>query len=73
MAARKQAQETDSVLSPELSPLCAKAGSLRRGSRRRRSHRTLSEEVGEEDAEEKLDLLLEPLVRWRMLRCCIYC
>ncbi|CAL8322396.1 unnamed protein product [Arctogadus glacialis] len=61
LAARKQAQDTDSVLSPELSPLCAKAGSLWRGSRRRRSHRTLSEEAGEEDAEEKLDLLEEPL------------
>uniref|UniRef100_A0A4W6CHR2 Sodium channel protein n=1 Tax=Lates calcarifer TaxID=8187 RepID=A0A4W6CHR2_LATCA len=47
--AKRQAQETDSVLSPELSPICLKAGSIRRSSsRRRRSHRTLSEETAEE-------------------------
>ncbi|KAM7378876.1 hypothetical protein PAMP_004470 [Pampus punctatissimus] len=56
LAAKRQAQETDSVLSPELSPFCLKAGSMRRGSsRRRRSHRTLSEETAEEAAEEKFD------------------
>ncbi|KAM4604673.1 sodium channel protein type 3 subunit alpha-like [Polymixia lowei] len=58
LAARRQAQETDSVLSPELSPICLKMGSIRRNSsRRRRSHRTLSEETGEEAA----DLLDEPM------------
>ncbi|XP_055359842.1 sodium channel protein type 4 subunit alpha B-like isoform X2 [Betta splendens] len=56
LAARRQAQETDSVLSPELSPFCLKAGSIRRSSsRRRRSHRALSEETAEEAAEEKCD------------------
>ncbi|XP_051809469.1 sodium channel protein type 4 subunit alpha-like [Acanthochromis polyacanthus] len=60
LAAKRQAQETDSVLSPELSPFCVKTGSIRRGSsRRRRSHRTLSEETGEAAAEEKLDPLDE--------------
>uniref|UniRef100_A0A4W6CG23 Sodium channel protein n=1 Tax=Lates calcarifer TaxID=8187 RepID=A0A4W6CG23_LATCA len=55
--------ETDSVLSPELSPICLKAGSIRRSSsRRRRSHRTLSEETAEEAAEEKFDPLDEPMV-----------
>uniref|UniRef100_A0AAX7UBB7 Sodium channel protein n=1 Tax=Astatotilapia calliptera TaxID=8154 RepID=A0AAX7UBB7_ASTCA len=50
LAAKRQAQETDSVLSPELSPFCVKyTGSIRRSSsRRRRSHRTLSEETAEE-------------------------
>lgn len=63
MAARRQAQETDSVLSPELSPFCLKAGSIRRSSsRRRRSHRMLSEETAEEAAEEKFDPLDEPVV-----------
>lgn len=63
LAARRQAQETDSVLSPELSPFCLKAGSIRRSSsRRRRSHRTLSEETAEEAAEEKFDPLDEPMV-----------
>lgn len=52
------------MLSPELSPFCLKAGSMRRSSsRRRRSHRTLSEETGEEAAEEKFDPLDEPMVR----------
>ncbi|KAM7401215.1 hypothetical protein PAMA_005416 [Pampus argenteus] len=56
LAAKRQAQETDSVLSPELSPFCLKAGSMRRGSsKRRRSHRTLSEETAEEATEEKFD------------------
>ncbi|KAM3604260.1 uncharacterized protein V6R79_008628 [Siganus canaliculatus] len=60
LAARRQAQETDSVLSPELSPFCLKAGSIRRSSsRRRRSHRTLSEETAEEAAEENVDPLDE--------------
>uniref|UniRef100_A0AAQ6IJL8 Sodium channel protein n=1 Tax=Anabas testudineus TaxID=64144 RepID=A0AAQ6IJL8_ANATE len=46
---RRQAQETDSVLSPELSPFCLKTGSIRRSnSRRRRSHRALSEETAQE-------------------------
>ncbi|CAK6952055.1 sodium channel protein type 4 subunit alpha B-like isoform X1 [Scomber scombrus] len=59
--ARSKAQETDSVLSPELSPFCLKTGSIRRNSsRRRRSHRTLSEET-EEAAEEKFDPLDEPM------------
>uniref|UniRef100_A0A665XF63 Sodium channel protein n=1 Tax=Echeneis naucrates TaxID=173247 RepID=A0A665XF63_ECHNA len=54
--------ETDSVLSPELSPLCQKTGSIRRSScRRRRSHRTLSEETEEEAAEEKFDPVDEPM------------
>ncbi|CAB1434025.1 unnamed protein product [Pleuronectes platessa] len=65
LAARRQAQETDSVLSPELSPFCLKTGSIRRNSsRRRRSHRTLSEETEEEAAEEKfepMDELMPPL------------
>ncbi|KAM4727672.1 sodium channel protein type 2 subunit alpha-like isoform 2-T2 [Anableps anableps] len=56
LAAKRQAQETDSVVSPELSPFCLKAGSIRRSSsRRRRSHRTLSEETAAEAAEEKLE------------------
>ncbi|XP_054452035.1 sodium channel protein type 4 subunit alpha B-like [Anoplopoma fimbria] len=59
---RQQAQDTDSVLSPELSPLCLKTGSIRRNSsRRRRSHRALSEETAEEAAEEKFDPLDEPM------------
>ncbi|XP_047446268.1 sodium channel protein type 4 subunit alpha-like [Mugil cephalus] len=64
LAAKRQAQETDSVLSPELSPFCLKAGSIRRNSsRRRRSHRTLSEETEEvaEDKEEPLDEPMPPL------------
>ncbi|XP_056149166.1 sodium channel protein type 4 subunit alpha B-like [Lampris incognitus] len=61
LAAKRQVQETDSVLSPELSPFCLKRGSLRRSSRRRRSHRTLSEETAEEAAEEKFDPLDEPM------------
>ncbi|XP_023254532.1 sodium channel protein type 3 subunit alpha-like, partial [Seriola lalandi dorsalis] len=62
LAAKRQAQETDSVLSPELSPICQKTGSIRRSScRRRRSHRTLSEETEEEAAEEKFDPLDEPM------------
>uniref|UniRef100_UPI0037E891E9 sodium channel protein type 2 subunit alpha-like n=1 Tax=Semicossyphus pulcher TaxID=241346 RepID=UPI0037E891E9 len=61
LAVKRQAQETDSVLSPEMSPFCLKAGSIRRSSsRRRRSHRTLSEETGEEAAEE-FDPLDEPM------------
>lgn len=52
------------MLSPELSPFCLKAGSIRRSSsRRRRSHRTLSEETTEEAAEDKFDPLDEPIVR----------
>ncbi|XP_057712848.1 sodium channel protein type 4 subunit alpha B-like isoform X2 [Corythoichthys intestinalis] len=59
MAAKRQAQESDSILSPELSPFRAKFGSIRRCStKRRRSHRTLSEETAEE-AEDKLDPLDE--------------
>ncbi|XP_035860680.1 sodium channel protein type 4 subunit alpha B-like isoform X3 [Sander lucioperca] len=55
-AKRQQAQDTDSVLSPELSPFCLKTGSIcRNNSRRRRSHRTLSEETAEEAAEENFD------------------
>ncbi|XP_029930098.1 sodium channel protein type 4 subunit alpha-like [Myripristis murdjan] len=63
LAAKRQAQaqETDSVLSPELSPFCMKMGSIRRSSRRRRSHRTLSEETAEEAAEDKSDPLDEPM------------
>ncbi|XP_070830044.1 sodium channel protein type 2 subunit alpha-like isoform X2 [Chaetodon trifascialis] len=62
LAARRQAQDTDSVLSPELSPFCVKIGSIRRSSsRRRRSHRTLSEETAEEAAEEKFEPLDEPM------------
>ncbi|XP_039998843.1 sodium channel protein type 4 subunit alpha B-like [Xiphias gladius] len=62
LAAKRQAQETDSVLSPELSPFCLKTGSIRRSSsRRRRSHRTLSEETAEEAAEEKFDPVDEPM------------
>ncbi|XP_016527258.1 sodium channel protein type 4 subunit alpha B-like [Poecilia formosa] len=56
LAAKRQAQETDSIVSPELSPFCLKAGSIRRSSsRRRRSHRTLSEETAAEAAEERLE------------------
>ncbi|XP_076018233.1 sodium channel protein type 5 subunit alpha-like [Genypterus blacodes] len=65
LAARRQAQETDSVLSPELSPLCLKTGALRRcSSARRRSHRMFSEETEEEAAEEKenLDPLDDPML-----------
>ncbi|XP_051282255.1 sodium channel protein type 4 subunit alpha B-like isoform X2 [Dicentrarchus labrax] len=59
LAAKRQAQDTDSVLSPELSPFCLKTGSIRRSSsRRRRSHRMLSEETAEEAADEDN---LEPL------------
>ncbi|XP_069020500.1 sodium channel protein type 2 subunit alpha-like [Embiotoca jacksoni] len=62
LAAKRQVQETDSVLSPELSPFCLKAGSIRRNSsRRRRSHRMLSEETAEEAAEDKFDPLDEPM------------
>ncbi|XP_071398997.1 sodium channel protein type 2 subunit alpha-like [Centroberyx affinis] len=62
LAAKRQAQETDSVLSPELSPFCLKTGSIRRSSsRRRRSHRALSEETAEEAAEDKSDPLDEPM------------
>ncbi|KAM3866083.1 sodium channel protein type 2 subunit alpha-like [Diretmus argenteus] len=61
LAAKRQAQETDLVLSPELSPFCLKTGSTRRNSRRRRSHRALSEETEEEAAEEKFDPLDEPM------------
>lgn len=62
-AKRLKAQDTDSVLSPELSPVCLKTGSIRRNSsRRRRSHRPLSEETAEEAAEEKFDPLDEPMV-----------
>ncbi|XP_006802755.1 sodium channel protein type 4 subunit alpha B-like [Neolamprologus brichardi] len=61
LAAKRQAQETDSVLSPELSPFCVKyTGSIRRSSsRRRRSHRMLSEEMAEEAAEQKMEPLEE--------------
>lgn len=64
LAAKRQAQETDSVLSPELSPFCVKyTGSIRRSSsRRRRSHRTLSEETAEEAAEQKMEPLEEVMV-----------
>ncbi|KAK5888683.1 hypothetical protein CesoFtcFv8_014749 [Champsocephalus esox] len=59
---QQQAQDTDSVLSPELSPICLKMGSIRRNSsRRRRSHRALSEETEEEAAEEKFDPADEPM------------
>lgn len=65
MAAKRQAQETDSIVSPELSPFCMKAGSIRRSnSRRRRSHRTLSEETAAEAAEEKLDPMDEAVVHY---------
>ncbi|XP_068426059.1 sodium channel protein type 2 subunit alpha-like [Clinocottus analis] len=61
-AKRQQALDTDSVLSPELSPFCLKTGSIRRSSsRRRRSHRALSEETAEEAAEEKFDPLDDPM------------
>lgn len=65
LAAKRQTQESDSVLSPELSPLCLKTGALRRcSSGRRRSHRMLSEETAEEAAEEKenFDPLDDPMV-----------
>ncbi|KAF3858581.1 hypothetical protein F7725_011782 [Dissostichus mawsoni] len=58
---QQQAQDTDSVLSPELSPICLKMGSIRRNSSRRRSHRALSEETEEEAAEEKFDPPDEPM------------
>ncbi|KAM8839363.1 sodium channel protein type 2 subunit alpha-like isoform 1-T1 [Synchiropus picturatus] len=59
--AKRQAQEADSVLSPEISPFCQKMGSIRRSSsRRRRSHRTLSEATAEE-ADEDIDPLDEPM------------
>ncbi|XP_058488891.1 sodium channel protein type 4 subunit alpha B-like [Solea solea] len=62
LAAKRHVQEKDCVLSPELSPLCMKAGSTRRSSiRRRRSHRMLSEEMEEEGEDEKFDQLDEPL------------
>ncbi|XP_026231077.1 sodium channel protein type 4 subunit alpha-like isoform X3 [Anabas testudineus] len=62
LAAKRQAQETDSVLSPELSPFCLKTGSIRRSnSRRRRSHRALSEETAQEAAEENCDPPDEPM------------
>uniref|UniRef100_A0A3B5LE07 Sodium channel protein n=1 Tax=Xiphophorus couchianus TaxID=32473 RepID=A0A3B5LE07_9TELE len=62
--AKRQAQETDSVVSPELSPFCLKAGSIRRSSsRRRRSHRTLSEETAAEAAEERLEPVDEIVVQ----------
>ncbi|KAK2821990.1 hypothetical protein Q5P01_022055 [Channa striata] len=66
LAAKRQVQETDSVLSPELSPCCQKTGSIRRSSssRRRRSHRTLSEETAQEAAEEKLDPPDELMVQY---------
>lgn len=52
------------MLSPELSPFYLKAGSIRRSSsRRRRSHRTLSEETAEEAGDEKFDSPDEPIVR----------
>uniref|UniRef100_A0A669ECJ9 Sodium channel protein n=1 Tax=Oreochromis niloticus TaxID=8128 RepID=A0A669ECJ9_ORENI len=65
LAAKRQTQETDSVLSPELSPFCVKyTGSIRRSSsRRRRSHRTLSEETAEDAAEQKMEPLEEVMVR----------
>uniref|UniRef100_A0A665XDI7 Sodium channel protein n=1 Tax=Echeneis naucrates TaxID=173247 RepID=A0A665XDI7_ECHNA len=70
---KKQAQETDSVLSPELSPLCQKTGSIRRSScRRRRSHRTLSEETEEEAAEEKFDPVDEPMESRQKCHPCWY-
>ncbi|XP_075340375.1 sodium channel protein type 2 subunit alpha-like [Odontesthes bonariensis] len=63
--AKRQAQETDSVLSPELSPFCLKTESMRRNSsRRRRSHRTLSEETAGEAAEEKLDPVEDAVVQY---------
>uniref|UniRef100_A0A8C4IFC3 Sodium channel protein n=1 Tax=Dicentrarchus labrax TaxID=13489 RepID=A0A8C4IFC3_DICLA len=66
LAAKRQAQDTDSVLSPELSPFCLKTGSIRRSSsRRRRSHRMLSEETAEEAADEDN---LEPLDNEPMVR-----
>uniref|UniRef100_A0A8D3BND3 Sodium channel protein n=1 Tax=Scophthalmus maximus TaxID=52904 RepID=A0A8D3BND3_SCOMX len=59
---RRQAQETDSVLSPEVSPFCLKTGSIRRNSsRRRRSHRMLSEET-EEEAPPLSPLPVHPLL-----------
>ncbi|XP_067109456.1 sodium channel protein type 2 subunit alpha-like [Osmerus mordax] len=60
-AARRN-QETESVVSPQMSPFCLKEGSIRRS--RKRSHRTLSEETPEE-AEEKFDPLDELMVRTR--------
>ncbi|KAM9323689.1 sodium channel protein type 2 subunit alpha-like [Pholidichthys leucotaenia] len=62
LAAKRQAQETDSVLSPELSPFCVKIGSVRRNSsRRRRCHRTLSEETAEAAAEDEIDPIDESM------------
>ncbi|KAM6948357.1 sodium channel protein type 2 subunit alpha-like [Aplochiton taeniatus] len=61
LAAKRQTQETDSVVSPELSPFGLKTGSIRRGSRRR-SHRTLSEQVEETDEMiDPLEELMTPL------------
>ncbi|XP_055008071.1 sodium channel protein type 4 subunit alpha-like [Boleophthalmus pectinirostris] len=56
LAAKRQAQEAQAMVSPELSPYSVKMGIIRRCStRRRRSYRTLSEEVGEDTTEDKLD------------------
>ncbi|XP_072297150.1 sodium channel protein type 2 subunit alpha-like isoform X1 [Eucyclogobius newberryi] len=56
LAVKRQAQEAEAMVSPELSPCTVKMGIMRRYStRRRRSHRTLSEEVDEDTAEDKLD------------------
>lgn len=65
LTTKRQTQETDSVLSPEPSPLRLKMGSIRRSSsRRRRSHRTLSEETAGDTAEEKLDPVDEAVVQY---------
>lgn len=65
LAAKRQAQETESVLSPELSPPCLKTGALRRcSSARRRSYRMFSEETEEE--KENLDPLDDPMVQCLM-------
>ncbi|KAF7667515.1 hypothetical protein LDENG_00059100 [Lucifuga dentata] len=62
LAAKRQVQETDSVLSPEFSPFCLRTGNIQRNSsRRRRSRRTLSEEIEEEAAEDKFDPFDEPM------------
>ncbi|XP_055721815.1 sodium channel protein type 4 subunit alpha-like [Salvelinus fontinalis] len=56
MAERRIQQETDSVVSPELSPFQLKAGSSLKRTASRRSHRMLSE-----DPEDEADGKFEPL------------
>uniref|UniRef100_A0A674AH12 Sodium channel protein n=1 Tax=Salmo trutta TaxID=8032 RepID=A0A674AH12_SALTR len=59
---RRIQQETDSVMSPELSPFQLKVGSSLKRTASRRSHRMLSEDP-EDEADEKFDPLDERVVR----------